>query len=81
NEELQVSIEPSHIISEIRHSYEDRDVSMHLWYCGIITPEAVKPTEHDKVRWLSREELLEVDWLPADVPVVESWYENGIPVP
>ena len=80
-EELQISVDPSHVVSEIRHSYDDRDVSLHLWFCGVVSPEAVIPTEHDEVRWLSREELLEVEWLPADFPVVESWFVNGLPAP
>ncbi|MFZ5480750.1 MAG: (deoxy)nucleoside triphosphate pyrophosphohydrolase [Myxococcota bacterium] len=28
--------------------------------------------EHDALRWLSRDELHEVDWAPADVPLVAS---------
>jgi len=79
-EELRISILPSHIITEIHHSYEDKDVNLQIWHCGIIEPKEISPTEHDDTRWLSREELLRVKWLPADLPVIESWHENGIPI-
>ena len=28
-------------------------------------------TEHQEIRWLSPEELFEVEWAPADIPIVK----------
>ena len=33
------------------------------------------------MRWLSQKELLDVKWLPADLPIVKKWYIEGIPNP
>lgn len=47
--------------------------SMDLWWAvalpGEPGPRALQ--DHDQVRWLSVEELFEVAWLPADLPIVE----------
>tara|TARA_Y100000590_G_scaffold419212_1_gene520771 strand:- start:732 stop:1712 length:981 start_codon:yes stop_codon:yes gene_type:complete len=79
-EELQVKVEPSRLIDEIKHRYEDKDIHMLLWHCGNLSIEEISPSEHDKTRWLSRNELLEVKWLPADLPIIENWYRSGIPL-
>ena len=34
--------------------------------------EALHLNEHEAARWLTKEQLDSVDWLPADVKVVES---------
>jgi 8-oxo-dGTP diphosphatase len=31
-------------------------------------------TDHDEVRWLTGAELREVEWAPADIPLLESAY-------
>lgn len=46
---------------------------MDLWWASALPGEpAPRPLQdHDRVRWLSRPTLLDVDWLAADLPVVE----------
>jgi 8-oxo-dGTP diphosphatase len=78
-EELQISINPLHKVTELRHQYGDRDVTLQIWHCGKVDPISIRPTEHDETRWLSREGLMEVKWLPADRALIESWHESGIP--
>jgi 8-oxo-dGTP diphosphatase len=38
----------------------------------VVTAEIVEggpvPSEHDAIRWLTADELHDVEWLPADVP-------------
>ena len=43
---------------------------MHCFLCTIRSGALVLK-EHEAARWLTREELDDVDWLPADVKVVE----------
>jgi 8-oxo-dGTP diphosphatase len=31
-----------------------------------------RPLEHSELRWLAGDELLSVDWLPADAPIVDA---------
>lgn len=46
---------------------------LHLWWAQLPPgePDPAPLEDHDELRWLSREELWEVDWLPHDRPVVE----------
>lgn len=46
---------------------------MHLWWAVALPgqPEPQPLEDHDQLRWLTAEELLDVPWLPADLPVVE----------
>ena len=47
----------------------------------IKTNDEIELLEHDEMRWLSQKELLDVKWLPADLPIVKKWYIEGIPNP
>ncbi len=78
-EELGVSVYPRSKVCEINHSYQDRDVNLHIFDCGIVNRQDIVLLVHDESRWLSQEELLDVKWLPADLPTVEIWHREGIP--
>ena len=78
-EELGISVNPKSKICEIDHSYEDRDVNLHIFDCGLVDPQEITLMEHGDSRWLAREDLLEVKWLPADLPTIQDWRLNGIP--
>ena len=80
-EELGILVTPKSKICVISHSYEDRDVELHIFDCGIVDADGISLNEHDDSKWLAREELLDVKWLPADLPTVQDWYHNGIPEP
>ena len=44
---------------------------MHCFWCDLLDGEPVL-LEHEAARWLTTDELNSVDWLPADVQVVEA---------
>ena len=78
-EEIGVSTKPTRRIEQTRYEDPDRSVKLQLWDCGVVDPDSIRLIEHDEARWLSVEELLEVKWLPADLPIVERWRREGIP--
>jgi 8-oxo-dGTP diphosphatase len=43
--------------------------TLRVWTARITAGEP-RPTEHGELRWLSAEQLYDVPWLPADVPIV-----------
>lgn len=43
---------------------------MRVWYVRVLAGAPVAGDAHDGLRWLTRDELGTVDWLPADQPVV-----------
>ena len=78
-EELGVTVTPRSNVCEINHRYQERDVNLNIFDCGIVDRKDIVLFEHDESRWLSQEELLDVKWLPADLPTIEEWYREGIP--
>ena len=59
--------------------YIDKQIDLTIINCGIISEDEITLVEHDEMRWLSREELLDVKWLPADLPILEKWFNQGLP--
>ena len=43
---------------------------MLVWLARVETGEPQPLEDHDELRWLGRDELYEVPWLPADLPIV-----------
>lgn len=78
-EELQTEVDIGPLFRTIEHHYdaiadgprrrEAFSLSLHCYFCRITGPV---PTfvEHEAARWLCRQELLDVDWLPADVQLM-----------
>jgi len=78
-EELCISVSALDEVSRISHRYEDRIVDLTIIDCGVIDPNSVILTEHDMSRWLEKDELDDVNWLPADLPIIKKWMKEGIP--
>ena len=69
-EELDTEIEVGKLIDTIEYDYPKFHLSMDCFWCEIMQG-GLELKEHEAARWLSKEELYSVDWLPADVGVVE----------
>lgn len=69
-EELEVTIGNLEYLCTVEHDYETFHLSMQCYLAKIKSGE-FKEHAHEDVRWLSVEEIWNVDWLPADVKVVE----------
>lgn len=66
----------------VEYDYPDFHLSMECLVCNLA--EGAEPATaegvHSELRWLSREELLDVEWLPADRALVEglAYYWNQV---
>ena len=69
-EELNTEIQVGELIGTIEYDYPKFHLSMDCFWCEIMQG-GLELKEHEAARWLSKEELYSVDWLPADVGVVE----------
>ncbi len=69
-EELDTEIEVGSLVETVEYDYPNFHLTMHCFLCTIRSGELVLK-EHEAAKWLTREELDSVDWLPADVKVVE----------
>ena len=75
-EELNVGIRVERKVCTVEYDYPNFHLTMHCYFCSIANGE-VELLEHKSARWLRRDELNEVEWLPADVSVVNSLRSNN----
>ena len=68
-EELDVNIEVGELIDIVEYDYPTFHLSMKCYLCEIISGELVLK-EHEAATWLSKAELDSVNWLPADIELV-----------
>ena len=59
----------------IDYSYPKFHLTMHCYLCSLIG-EALHLNEHEAARWLTKDELDSVKWLPADLEVVKMMLEG-----
>lgn len=69
-EELDADIVVGDLIDTIEFDYPDFHLSMDCFWCELES-EHVVLNEHEDAKWLSRAQLDSVDWLPADVILVD----------
>ena len=74
-EELAVEVSVGARLCTVDYDYPQFHLTMHCYWCRIIegTPQLL---EHQSARWLTPETLHEVEWLPADVAVVEQIFSS-----
>ena len=70
-EELSTEISVEELLCTVEYDYPKFHLTMHCYWCSLVT-EALHLNEHEAARWLANEELDSVDWLPADLLVVEA---------
>lgn len=69
-EELATEIEVGKLLTTVEYDYLKFHLTMHCYLCSIVCGD-LSLLEHEDARWLAREELGSVKWLPADVEIVE----------
>ena len=75
-EELETEIRVGDLIDTIEYDYPTFHLSMDCFWCEIVEG-SLELKEHEAAKWLDRESLYTVDWLPADVGLVEK-IQKGI---
>lgn len=68
-EELDTTIVVGELIDTIEYDYPDFHLSMDCFLCEIKDGSPVLK-EHEAARWLTKEQLNSVDWLPADLKLI-----------
>jgi 8-oxo-dGTP diphosphatase len=69
-EELDTEISVGEFIDTIEYDYPTFHLSMDCFWCQIISGDLVLK-EHEAAKWLTKEKLDSVDWLPADITLIE----------
>lgn len=74
-EELDTDISVGELIGTIEYDYPNFHLSMDCFWCEIVCGELILK-EHEAARWLDKESLYSVDWLPADISIIEKIKEK-----
>ena len=69
-EELSATIEVGDLIETVEYDYPEFHLSMDCFWCSILHGNLVL-LEAEDARWLSAGELYSVDWLPADLGLLQ----------
>lgn len=69
-EELDTVVSVGDLIETIEFDYPEFHLSMDCFWCDIREGDLILK-EHEDARWLGKEELWEVEWLPADITLIE----------
>ena len=69
-EELETEIRVGDLIDTIEYDYPAFHLSMDCFWCEVVEG-SLELKEHEAAKWLDRESLYTVDWLSADVGLVE----------
>ena len=75
-EELDTEVEVGDLLGTVEYDYPTFHLSMQCFLCKIKSG-SLNLKEHEAARWLAEDELGSVDWLPADIEVLE-WIRREI---
>lgn len=68
-EELDTEVEVQELLDTVEYDYPTFHLSMDCFICKIISGDLVLK-EHEAAKWLRRETLDSVEWLPADLGLI-----------
>lgn len=69
-EELATEVRAERILGVVDYDYPTFHLTMHCILCTIVSGE-LKLLEHEAARWLTKETLRSVGWLPADLLILD----------
>lgn len=70
-EELDTEIEVGELIETVEYDYPKFHLTMHCFMCTVKSGHLVLK-EHEADKWLTKDTLDSVDWLPADEGIIET---------
>lgn len=76
HEELNAKIAVKDFLVQVEHDYPTFHLSMKCFIC-ILTDPTFQLLEHHAAKWLDLQHIDSVDWLPADIKVVNAIKERG----
>ena len=69
-EELATEIKAEKILGVVDYDYPNFHLTMHCILCTIVSGD-LKLLEHEAAKWVTKETLHSVDWLPADQLILD----------
>lgn len=77
HEELEATIAVDSFVCQVEYDYPAFHLSMKCYLCNVASGH-LKLLEHSDAKWLDADNLDSVDWLPADIEVVNAIKEQSL---
>lgn len=74
-EELNTEIKVGRLLDTVEYDYPKFHLTMHCYLCTIKSGK-LELKEHEAAKWLTEDTLDSVEWLPADLGLIEKMKEN-----
>ena len=69
-EELDIEIQVGELIDTIEYDYPNFHLSMDCFWAEIASGDLILK-EHAAAKWLTKDELDSIEWLPADITLID----------
>lgn len=69
-EELATEIGIDGFLCTVEHDYPAFHLTMHCYLCHVVSGD-LRLLEHESARWLDMAHIDDIDWLPADLKVLD----------
>ena len=74
-EEISTEIIVEKHLHTVEYDYPKFHLTLHCYICSLVS-EALHLNEHEAARWLSKDEIYSVKWLPADEEVLHILHDS-----
>lgn len=69
-EELLCEANIGEHVTTTEYDYDFGTVILSTYFCTLVSGEPML-TEHEEIRWVTPQEMMSLEWAPADIPAVE----------
>ncbi len=69
-EELEIELGDVAFFSKAEYDYPTFHLDMDCFTCTVASG-SIKLHDHSQMRWLDADHVMDIDWLPADLPIAE----------
>ncbi|WP_291940602.1 (deoxy)nucleoside triphosphate pyrophosphohydrolase [Cetobacterium sp.] len=70
-EELNIDIRADKLFDEVQKEYEEFVIKLSTYSCTVLDFSEFRLIEHQEFKWMKKESLMTLDWVPTDIPTVE----------
>lgn len=69
-EELDTEVQVGSLIDHVQYAYPEFHLEMDCFWCMVLNGD-LRLKEAEDARWLTKEDLFSVKWLPADLEILD----------
>lgn len=71
SEEMGITVQVGEHFYTNQHDYGEKQIMLSAYFCKWSEGDLML-NDHDAIKWCASDELLSLDWAPADIPIVHA---------